>query len=73
MGNPVVPQDADEIGRRIRLHRIEGAPAKAVRKETRGTRRGVRTVENDRFVGREGFDYGSSVRISGQFKGPPKR
>ena len=73
MRHAVIPQDADEIGRRVGLDRVERTPAKTVDEETRRARSRVRAVEDNRFVGREGFDYGSSVRMCGQFKGPPKR
>ena len=73
MGDPVVPQDTDQIGRGIRFYRVECTPAKAVHEETRSACRSVRTVQDNRFVRRKRRNYGSSVGISGQFKGPPKR
>ena len=44
-----VPQDLEEVGRRVRLDRIERAARKLLDEETGGTTRGVRTQQRDRL------------------------
>ena len=73
MRHAIVPQDLQQIGRRIGLHRIERLARKLLDEETGGARGGMRTIENYGFVGREGANYGPGVRKCVQLKGPPKR
>ncbi len=73
MRDPGVPQHAQQLGRGIGLHRIERAAGKLLNEKARRTRGGVRTVEDNGFVGRERAYYGPGVGIGVQIKGPPKR
>jgi len=71
MADPVIPQDLQELGRGVGLHRIQRLARKLLDEETGCARRGVRAVENDRFVRREGANYRPCVRMMVQLKGPP--
>ena len=73
MRHAVVPQDLDQIRRRVGLYRIERLARKLLDEETGSARRGVRAVQNDGFVGRERANYGPGVREMRQLKGPPKQ
>ena len=68
----VVPQDADEVWRGIRLDRIHRRAGEVLDKETRRPRSRLRPRQNDRLVRRKGADYSLCVRKMVQFKGPPK-
>ena len=71
MRNAVVPQDLDQIGRGIGLHRIQRLARKLLFEESGSARGGVRAIDQDRLVRRQGADYRPCVRKTGQFKGPP--
>ena len=73
MRHAIVPQHLDQVGRRIRLYRIERLARKLLDEEAGGSRSGVRAIEDDRFVRLESANYGPGVRICDQLKGPPKR
>ena len=49
MRDAAVPQDPQQIGRRIRLHGIPRTPRKPLDEEARGARRGVRADQRDRL------------------------
>jgi hypothetical protein len=49
MRDSAIPKDLEEIGRRIRLHRIEHPARKLLYKEAGGAPGGVRTKERDRL------------------------
>ena len=49
MGDARVPQDLQQVGRRIGLHRIERPARKLLDEEAGGAPRGVRTKERDRL------------------------
>ena len=73
MRHAVIPQHLQQVGRGIRLHRIERLARKLLDEETGGARGGVRAIEDDRFVRLESANYGPGVRKCVQLKGPPKR
>ena len=73
MGDAVVPQDLQQFGRRVRLHRIERLAGEFLAEESCSTGSGVRSVEDDRLVRLEIADYRTCVRVDVQLKGPPKR
>ena len=72
MGDPAVPQGAQQLGRRIRLDRIHGRAGKPVDEETRRARRGVRTDKRDRFDRRKCLNQPVGAMMLVQLKGPPK-
>ena len=61
MGDPGVPQDPQQIGRRIGLHRIERAARKLLDEETGGAPRGMRTQQRDRLNRSQLDDVGSAA------------
>ena len=71
MRDAIVPQDLQQIRRRIGFHRIKRLARKLLYKEAGSARSGVRAVEDNRFVGRESANYRPCVRKNVQFKGPP--
>ena len=66
-----VPQNVEQVGRGIGLHRIERLARELLAEEPGCARRCMRAVENDRFVRRQGAGYSRCVMIAVQFKGPP--
>ena len=69
--DPGIPQHAQQRGRRIGLDRIERLARKLLCEETSGAFRGLRTVQNNGFVGRERANYSRCVLVNVQLKGPP--
>ena len=49
MGDAGVPQDLQQVGRRVRLDRIERAARELLDEEAGGAPRGVRTQQRDRL------------------------
>ena len=72
MRDAIVPQNLDQIGRRIGLDRIHRLAGKLLDKKTRCACGSMRTGEDNRFIRRKSADYSLGIRILEQFKGPPK-
>ena len=71
MRHAALPQHSQQVGRRIRLYCVERLSGELLHEEARSAGRGVGAIQDDRLVGREGANYGSSVEVLVQFKGPP--
>src|SRR4029079_9170386 len=59
VGDALVPQDAQQVGRRVRLYRIERLARELLDEETGGAPRGVRAQQSNRLDRSELGDSGS--------------
>ena len=50
MRDALLPQDADQVGRGIRLDRIHRLAGKRLDKETRGAGRSMRAIEDNGLI-----------------------
>src|SRR3546814_5767219 len=72
MGNTRIPQQTQQVGRRIRLDRVHGRAGKSLDEETRCAPRGMRADKRDRFDRRKCLNQPVGAMILVQLKGPPK-
>lgn len=66
-----VPEDAEEVRRRVRFDSIERLARKLLDKEAGCARGCMRAVENSGLVRRGGANYSPCIRMNVQLKGPP--
>ena len=66
-----IPQDLDDFGRRIGLHRIQRFSGKFLREEASSPSRRMWAIQDDRLIRRKIANYSRGVRVNVQFKGPP--
>ncbi|KFL48117.1 hypothetical protein IL54_3545 [Sphingobium sp. ba1] len=71
MRDTAVPQCPKQIGRGVRLHRIERAPRKLLDEESGCPSRSLGTNKRYRCCRCEGGCYPQRARMLVQFKGPP--
>ena len=68
-----VPQDLEQVGRRVRLDRIERAARKLLDEEAGGATRGVRTQQRDRLDRSQLGDIGTPRMPVGAVASPSAR
>jgi len=71
MGDTIVPQHRQQIGRGVGFYGVQRLARKLRGEELGSARSSLRTVQNNGFGRRQGASYSRCIKMNGQCKGPP--